>query len=378
MEVRGANRFVRFLRVADLGLILALVVILGAVQLLHRGGRFAQRLLAQRGRVGSVIRDHAFEIAAAKVHALEQPLRDLHRPLGREPELAVRFLLQRRGRKRRRGTLRERFLFDARDRPRQAAHQGLAQRLRVLLAEQPHRVRFELALAVEVLAGRDALAADLGERRAELHRAAAQLRFEIPVARGREREAFFLALDDDSHRHALHAARAESGLDFLPQHRRQRVAVEAIENAPALLGAHEVLVDVVRVGERRLHRFFRDLVKDDAADLDLGLEQLLEVPADRLAFAIGVGRENQFRRIFHRGLERRDVLLLVGGDDVIGREVAVGVDAHPAPRLAFDLGRDFGGGLGQIADVTVARLDPVLATEEAGQGSGLGGRLDYD
>jgi hypothetical protein len=33
MEVRGANRFVRFLRVANLGLILALVVILGAVEL---------------------------------------------------------------------------------------------------------------------------------------------------------------------------------------------------------------------------------------------------------------------------------------------------------------------------------------------------------
>jgi hypothetical protein len=42
-----------------------------------------------------VIRNHAFEIAAAKVHALEQPLRDLHRPLGRKPELAVGFLLQR-------------------------------------------------------------------------------------------------------------------------------------------------------------------------------------------------------------------------------------------------------------------------------------------
>ena len=101
-------------------------------------------------------------------------------------------------------------------------------------------------------------------------------------------------------------------------------------------------------------------------DLALGLSSP-EMPADRLAFAIGVGRENQLRRIFHRGLERRDVLLLVGGDDVIGREVAVGIDAHPAPRLAFDLGRDFRGGLGQIADVTVARLDPVLVAEEAGR-----------
>ena len=54
-------------------------------------------------------------------------------------------------------------------------------------------VRFELALAVEILAGRDALAADLRERGPELHRAAAQLRFEIQYLAGREREAFFLA-----------------------------------------------------------------------------------------------------------------------------------------------------------------------------------------
>ena len=101
MEMRRTDGFVRFLRVADLRLVLALVVILGAVQFLHRRRGLRQRLRAERGRVGSVIRDHAFELAAAEVHALEQPLRDLHRPLGRKSELAVGFLLQRGRRERR-------------------------------------------------------------------------------------------------------------------------------------------------------------------------------------------------------------------------------------------------------------------------------------
>ena len=146
-----------------------------------------------------MIRDQTFELAAAEVHALEQPLRDLHRPLGREPELAAGFLLQRRGGERRRRPLRARLLLDARDRPRQSPHQRLAQAPCASgLVEQPRRVvRFELRpLRVEVLAGGDALVADPRERGGELAAVAAQLRLEIPVARGAEREALFFALDD--------------------------------------------------------------------------------------------------------------------------------------------------------------------------------------
>ena len=63
----------------------------------------------------------------------------------------------------------------------------------------------ELALAVEILAGGDALPADFGERGAELGCAAAQLGFEIPVTRGAERETLFFTLDDQ--RAPPHSAR---------------------------------------------------------------------------------------------------------------------------------------------------------------------------
>ena len=72
-------------------------------------------------------------------------------------------------------------------------------------------------------------------------------RFEIPVGRGAERQALLFAIDDQPDGDALHAAGAQAGLDLLPQHRRQRVAVEPIEDAAALLRADQVLVDVVRV-----------------------------------------------------------------------------------------------------------------------------------
>ena len=102
---------------------------------------------------------------------------------------------------------------------------------------------------------------------------------------------------------------------------------------------------------------------------------VLDVPGDGLAFAIGVGGQQQLRRILHRGLEVRDLLLLVVGNDVVRRELVLDVDAEPPPLLLLDLFRDLGGGLGQIADVAVARLDPVLVPEEASQRLRLRRRL---
>ena len=123
-EVGGPDRLVRFLGVAHLGLVLArALVVVVAVHLAHGLAGLAERLVAERRRVGAVVRDQALEVAAADVDALEQPLRDLHRALGREAELAVGFLLQRRGRERRRRPLRERLLVDAGDRPRHVARQ---------------------------------------------------------------------------------------------------------------------------------------------------------------------------------------------------------------------------------------------------------------
>ena len=71
-----------------------------------------------------------------------------------------------------------------------------------------------------------------------------------------------------------------------------------------------------------------------------------------------------------------DVLPLVVRDDVVRLEVAVGVDAEPAPLLLPDLVGNLVGRLGQIADVAVARLDPVPLLEKALERPRLRGRLD--
>ena len=195
----------------------------------------------------------------------------------------------------------------------------------------------------------------------------ASVGLEIPVDPAAKRAPLFLPLHDEPHGHALHAARAQPGLHLLPEDRRERVAVETIENPAALLGPHEVLVHAGGVRQRLFHRVFGNLVEDDPADRHLWLQHLGQVPADRLPLAIGVGGQQHFRRLLQRGLEVGHLLLLVARHHVIGREVALDVDAEAAPLLVLDVLRDVGRRLGKVADVAVARLHPVLAAQEAPQ-----------
>src|SRR5688572_112412 len=280
-EVGGTDRFVRFLRVLDARLVAARrAVVFGAEHLLDDAGRLVQRLVRQRRRVGPVIGDETTHRVPA-VDALKQSLRDLHRALGGEAELAARLLRQRRGRERRRGTLDAGLLLDGGDRPWHVRAQRLDERGGRGLIEQPYVLVLQLArLRVEILAAGNAAVVQLGERRDEFASLAFQPGFEIPVHRGAERAALFFALDDEPHRHALHAAGAEAGLHLFPEHRREGVTVKAIENPPALLRTDEVFVDLSRVVERLAHRLFGDFVKDNAADGDLRLEHLRKVPAD--------------------------------------------------------------------------------------------------
>ena len=326
-----------------------------------------------------MIRDEAPHLVVSSFNALEEPLRHLHRPLGREPELAAGFLRQRRCGERRRGSLDARLLLERRDRPRHVGAHGLDERGRLFFTQQPRVLILQCAgLGIEVLAGRDALIAQTDERGDELASLSLELRFQIPIDRGTKRPSLLFALDDQTDGNALDASGAESGLHFFPEQRRQGVAIQTVENAAALLRAHEVLVHVRRILERFPHRVFGDLVEDDSPDRNLWLQNLREVPADRLTLAVRVGREQQLRRLFHRRLEMCHLLPLVGWDHVVGGEVLVDIHTQPAPVFVLDLLRHFGRRLREIANVAIARLDSVLVAEKAAENLRLGGRFNDD
>src|SRR6185503_18551340 len=108
----------------------------------------------------------------------------------------------------------------------------------------------------------DADVANAGQRRAKGAPLGRELRVEVRIAGGTEREPFLLAIDNQPHRDALHAPGAQSGLDLLPQHRRERVSVETIKDAAAFLRTSEVVVDIVRFAHRLIDRLLRNLVED--------------------------------------------------------------------------------------------------------------------
>ena len=378
-EVGRADRLVRFLRVLHAGLIAARArVVLLAEHLADDARRLVQRLVAERGRIRPVIGDEALDLAAANLHALEQPLRDLHRPLRREAELAAGFLRERGGGERRRRAFDARLRLDRGHLPGQVPEQPCGERLRSALIEQADIGVGERARArVEVLARGEPHVADARERGRELASLTRQPGLEVPVAARPERPARLFAFHQQPHRHALHAAGAQPGGHLLPQHRRQRVAVEPVEDAAALLRLDQVLVEVVRARHGLFDRLLGDFVEDDPSHRDPGLQDLPQVPADRLAFAVRVGGQQELGRLLHGGFEGRHLLLLVRGHDVIRGEVAIGVHRHPAPRLLADLGRHLGRFLRQIANVAVTGLDAVRVAEKTRQRLRLGRRLDY-
>ena len=77
-------------------------------------------------------------------------------------------------------------------------------------------------------------------------------------------------------------ARGEPACDLLPQHGRDLVAVEPVEDAPRLLSVDEIPVDLARLLERAHDRLLRDLVEHHPADGHLRLQLLDEVVRDRL------------------------------------------------------------------------------------------------
>ena len=193
-----------------------------------------------------------------------------------------------------------------------------------------------------------------------------QDRLQRPVLAGRERLDLPFALDHQPHRDGLDATGRQAGTDLPAQERAQGVADEPVDDPAGLLGVDEVGVDVPRVGERLADRPLGDLAEGHPlrfARRDVG--GLRDVPGDGLALPIEVGREvDLVGRL--RGLgDLGDLLAAVVGDDVLGGEIVLDVDAELA----------LAGVLRQVADMAVGGEDPVIRAQVALDRAGLRGAL---
>ena len=349
----------------------------GAVQL---GGLLAGRVdrgLGQRDRVGTHIGD---------VAVLVQPLRHGHRVLGREAQLAGGLLLQGGGAERR---VRRALV-------RLALHAGHAEAGGLEAFGQGGRgLRVQVqGLGAAQLAGRGEVPA--GGHPAAVHRDQVggeagrlvgvglavvlrrELGLEVGVGGRAEGDPLPLPVHDQPGRDGLHAPGGQLGHDLLPQHGRDLVPVQPVQHAARLVGVHQALVDLTRVGDGPGDRLRGDLVEDHPAVRHLGLELLEQVPRDGLALAVFIGGEQQFVGVLEQALELGHLLPLVAVHDVERLEVVVHVDPEPGPRLAAVLGRDLRGAVGHVTDVAHAGLHHVTRAQVPGYRPGLRRRLDDD
>ena len=349
-----ANRLVGLLRVLHFARVPARLLRdrIRAVQLNGLPARRDQRRLRQRRRVGAHVGD---------VAVLVQLLGDAHRRLRAVAQLPARLLLQ--GRRHERGgrATRIRLLVGRAHCERGAVELG-GERADFGLVE-PGEVRvLERPVLSEVATLRDPLAVESGEP--GLERARVEAPGDVPVAGRDERAALALPLDDEPDGDRLNAAGRQPLHDLLPEDGRDLVAVEAIEDPARLLCVDQALVDGAGLAERALNRVLGDLVEDHPAHGHLRLQDLEQVPGDRLALAVFVRREQQLVGALERPLQLRHLGLLVGIDEVQRLEVVLDRDAH-RPVLRSHLLRDVRRTVRKVADMADARLDDVLAPEVA-------------
>jgi hypothetical protein len=164
----------------------------------------------------------------------------------------------------------------------------------------------------------------------------------------------------------LHPASGLGARQLAPQHRRQREADQIVERAAGPVGIDQIIVERPRTGHRLSDRGLGDRVERDP--LDIGgqraplPEHLLHMPADRLAFPVRIGGQDQLVGFLRLVGDRLELLGLVG----------IGLPLHRKARVRIDrpvLGRE-------IANMAVGSQDPVTRPEIFLDRLGLGRRLN--
>ena len=241
-------------------------------------------------------------------------LRAPHGGLRTHAELAAGFLLQRRGGERRRRVTLDPAALHGGDREVAGLHRG-AGGLRLVAVVEVELVEL---LAVQVR--------QLGSERRVGRRE--EVRLDAPVFARLEHLDLGFPLANQAERDRLHAAGAAAAGQLAPQDGRQGEADEIVERTAGEIGLDQRLVEFARmvngVGDRRLG----DLVEGDALDVD-ALQRVLffqhgaDVPRDRLALAVRVGRQIKRAGAFDGLGDGGDLLgaALVGGP--VHREILV-------------------------------------------------------
>ena len=304
--------------------------------------------VGQAQRVGTHVGDQAHSSLAGDVDALVELLGHRHGSCGGHVQLAGGLLLE--------GGCSE-------------GRSGLAVFLLPLhLGDGPgppgHRVDDRLSLCFTVQLHLFVFSMELGLKRPQVGGHPLQVSLNGPVLLGLEGANLHLPLHHQPGGYRLHPSGGQAPADLLPQQRGELVAHDAVQNAPGLLGVHQVLVDGTGGGDGPLHHILGDLVKGHPVGLVVGdIEQLLQVPGDGFSLPVRVGGQIDLARALGRLLQVADYVLLALDGLVVGDKAALDIHAQLA--------------LGQVPDMAHRRLYLIPRAKVFADGLCLGRGL-YD
>ena len=185
-----------------------------------------------------------------------------------------------------------------------------------------------------------------------------------PVLLGLEGPNLLLPLHHQAGGHRLHPAGGQAPADLLPQQGGELIAHDPVQNAPGLLGVHQILVDGPGLGDGLVDHLLGDLVKGHPVGLVVGdVQQLLQMPGDGLPLPVRVGGQIDFAALLGRLLQVADGVLLALDGLVVGLKAVFHVHAQLA--------------LGQVPDMAHGRLHLIPRSKVFPDGLGLGRGL-YD
>ena len=178
-----------------------------------------------------------------------------------------------------------------------------------------------------------------------------------------------LAVADQPQRHRLHPPGGTRARQFAPQHRREREADQIIQRATGHIGIDQRAIDLARRFHGLRHRLLGDGVEHHPLDLmvldrALFLEHFKHVPGDRLALAIGVGRQDQ------------PIGALQRLGDVVEPTGRLGVDLPDHLEVSLRIDRSILGR--KVPDMAERGQDLVGRTQIFVDRLGFRGRLDND
>ncbi len=227
---------------------------------------------------------------------------------------------------------------------------------------RPHRVDDRASVGLGLQLG--LVPIDLGERRLERLVVLGAQRLDGPVLLRLEGADIALTFHEQAQRHRLHPSRRQAGLDRSPKDRTRFVADETVEDTPGLLRVDLAFVDGARYTHGFEHGVAGDLFKEYPVRRHCRIELIGDVPSDRFALTVRVGREIDRAGRLGRLLQLGKGFRLSFNGDVLGLEPMLDVHAKLAR--------------GEVADVPDRCPDIVTGPEIFPDRLGLGRRLDHD